>query len=210
LIDFIPSCQEKEEVIMGREATYKVTLSEAAREELTATTRKGKESAREVLFARALLLLDEGEFGIERWKVDVVATAVGMSDRTLEYLKERRVQFGLDAALERKKPCTPSKRRVFDGEFAAQLTRLACSPAPEGWSRWTARLLAEKFVELSSVPTVSVMTVQKTLKKRTCASSEQVLEDSAGRKCGLCCGKGRRSRSLQKTLRHLPVGHLRG
>jgi hypothetical protein len=95
---------------------------------------------------------------LERWKVDVVTTAVGMSDRMLEHLKGRLVKFGLDAALERKKPCTPSKRLVFDGEFAAQLTRLACSPAPEGRARWTVRLLAEKLVELAIVPSVSVMT----------------------------------------------------
>jgi hypothetical protein len=150
---------------MGRQATYKVTLNEEERKELTAMTRKGKESARKVLFSRALLLLDEGEFGVERWKVDAVATAVGMSDRTLEHLKERFVKFGLDAALERRKPCMPGKRLVFDGEFAAQLTRLACSPAPDGRARWTVRLLAEKLVELSIVPSVSVMTVHNTLKK---------------------------------------------
>jgi hypothetical protein len=88
-----------------------------------------------------------------------------MSDRTLEPLKERFVKFGLEAALERRKPCTPSKKWVFDGEFAAQLTRLACSPAPDGRSRWTVRLLAEKLVELSIVPSVSVMTEHNTLKK---------------------------------------------
>jgi hypothetical protein len=150
---------------MGRQASYEVTLDEEEREELTAMTRKGKESARKVLLARALLLLDEGEFGVERWKVDVVATAAGMSDRTLEHLKERFVKFGLEAALERRKPCAPSKKLVFDGEFAARLTRLACSPAPDGRARWTVRLLAEKLVELSIVPSVSVMTVRNTLKK---------------------------------------------
>jgi hypothetical protein len=81
---------------MGRQATYKVTLNEEERKELMATTRKGKESARKVLLARALLLLDEGEVGVERWKVDAVATAVGMSTRTLEHLKERFVKFGLE------------------------------------------------------------------------------------------------------------------
>ena len=150
---------------MGRQATYKVTLSEEERKELTVTTRKGKESAREVLLARALLLLDEGDFGEERWKVGVVATAEGMSERTLEHLKERLVKFGLESALERRRPCLPSRKLVFDGEFAAQLTRLACSQAPDGRGRWTVRLLAEKLVELSIVPSVSVMTVQNTLKK---------------------------------------------
>jgi hypothetical protein len=128
-------------------------------------TRKGKESARKVLLGRALLLLDEGEFGVGWWKRGVVATAGGVTDRTLEHLKERFVKYGLEAALTRKKPCTPSKRLVFDGEFAAQLTRLACSPAPDGRARWTVRLLAEKLVELSIVPSVSVMTVHNALKK---------------------------------------------
>jgi hypothetical protein len=150
---------------MGKQATYKVTLSEEERKELIEMTHKGKEKARKVLLGRALLLLDEGEFGEEHWKVGVVATAVGMSNRTLEHLKERLVKFGLEAALTRKKPCRPSKRLVFDGEFAAQLTRLACSPAPNGRARWTVRLLAEKLVELSIVPSVSVMTVHNTLKK---------------------------------------------
>ena len=152
-------------MILGRRASYKVTLSEEERKELMVMTHKGKESARKVLIGRALLLLDEGEFVVEHWKVDAVATAVGMTDRTLEHLKERFVKFGLEAALERKKPCTPSKRLVFDGDFAAQLTRLACSPAPDGRARWTVRLLAEKLVELSIVPSVSVMTVHNTLKK---------------------------------------------
>jgi hypothetical protein len=163
MLDSFLSSEEEE--IMGKQTTYKVTLSEEEKKELLAMTHKGKENARKVLLGRALLLLDEGEFGVERWKVGVVATAMGMSSRTLEHLKERFVKFGLEAALERKKPCTPSKRLVFDGEFAAQLTRLACSPAPDGRSRWTVRLLAEKLVELSIVPSVSVMTVYNTLKK---------------------------------------------
>jgi hypothetical protein len=56
--------------------------------------------------------------------VDAVATAVGMSNRTLEPLKKRFVKFGMEAARERKKACALSKRLMFDGEFAARLTRL--------------------------------------------------------------------------------------
>jgi hypothetical protein len=58
---------------------------------------------------------------------------------------------------------------VFGGEFEARLTKLACSPAPEGHARWTNRLLAEKLVELKIVGTVSTMTVQRALKKTNCA-----------------------------------------
>lgn len=150
---------------MGRHASYKITLTQEERDELEGMTRKGREAARKVLYARALLLLDEGEGAKEKWNVDAVSSAVGMSDRTIEHLKERFVKYGLDAALERKKPCLPSRRLLFDGEFEARLTQLACSAAPDGRSRWTVRLLRDKLIELEIVPSVSVMTVCNTLKK---------------------------------------------
>ena len=92
---------------------------------------------------------------------------MGMSSRTLEHLKKRMVEEGLDAALERKERETPPRAVIFDGAFEAQLVRLACSPAPAGRSRWTVRLLRDKLIELRSVETVSATTVHKTLKKLT-------------------------------------------
>ena len=96
-----------------------------------------------------------------------MAAALGVTARTLEHLKERFVEEGLEAALERKPRSTPRKV-TFDGEFQARLTALACSPAPAGRSRWTVRLLAEKIVELQIAPAVSTMTVQRALKKTSC------------------------------------------
>jgi hypothetical protein len=150
---------------MGRNATYKITLTQDERNELEGITRRGRESARKILYSRALLLLDEGEHNTEAWQVIKVAVAVGMSSRTLEHLKKRFVLHGLDAALERKAPCRPSREIVFDGEFEANLVKLACSPAPGGRSRWTVRLLRDQLIELKIVPTVSAMTVHNTLKK---------------------------------------------
>jgi len=72
---------------------------------------------------------------------------------------------GLSAATERKERLTPPREIQFGGNFEAQLLALACSKAPEGKSRWTVRLLAEKMVELNMVPSVSPMTVCNTLKK---------------------------------------------
>ena len=63
----------------------------------------------------------------------------------------------------------PSREIVFDGAFAARLTTLACSRAPKGHARWTVRLLAEKVVELKIAPTVSTVTIQRTLKKTNCS-----------------------------------------
>ena len=112
----------------------------------------------------ALLLLDAGEHG-PKWFVEKVAEALGVTTRSLEHLKKRFVEDGLSAAIERKERMTPPREILFGGEFEAQLLALACSEAPEGRSRWTVRLLAEKMVELNIVPSVSPMTVCNTLKK---------------------------------------------
>ena len=90
---------------------------------------------------------------------------MGLTPRALEHLKERFVEHGLKAALERKKTCRTSRKIIFDCDFAARLTRLACSAPPEGRARWTVRLLAEHLVALEVVGSVSTMTVCNTLKK---------------------------------------------
>jgi hypothetical protein len=143
---------------------YKVTLTKEERKELEALATKGKRAARTVLYARALLLLDAGEYG-PKWFVEKVAEAVGMTARSLEHLKKRFVEEGFAVAIERKERLTPPREIQFGGEFEAHLIALACSEAPEGRSRWTVRLLAEKMVELQIVPSVSPMTVCNTLKK---------------------------------------------
>jgi hypothetical protein len=113
---------------------------------------------------RALLLLDAGEYG-PKWLVETVAEAVGTTTRSLEHLKKRFVEEGVSVAIERKERLTPPREIQFGGEFEAHLIALACSEAPEGRSRWTVRLLAEKMVELQIVSSVSPMTVCNTLKK---------------------------------------------
>jgi transposase len=153
---------------------YRVTLSKEEREELEALTRRGKTHARKFIHARALLLCDAGPNG-PAWPVADVATALGVTPRTIENLKKRFVERGLEAALERKQRETPPREVIFDGAFEARLIALACTDAPEGRQRWTVRLLADKAVELNFAPSVSHMTVQRILKKTnlslTCAST---------------------------------------
>ena len=74
-----------------------------------------------------------------------VAEALGVSARTIEHLKRRFVEQGLEFALERKRRVRPPRKVIFDGAFEARLVALACSPAPPGRKRWTLRLLAEKW-----------------------------------------------------------------
>ena len=143
---------------------YKVTLTKEERKELEELSTKGKRAARTVLYARALLLLDAGEYG-QKWIVSKVAEALGTSTRSLEKLKKQFVEEGLWSAIERKQRIKPPREVIFGGEFAAHLLALACSEAPEGRERWTMKLLAEKMVELKFVETVSTMTVCNTLKK---------------------------------------------
>ena len=142
---------------------YRVTLTEEERKDLEAISTKGKRAARTVLYARALLLLDVGEYG-QKWLVAKVAEALGTT-RSLEHLKKRFVEEGLRAAIERKTRIKPPREIQFGGEFEAHLLALACSDAPAGRKRWTVRLLAEKLIELKIVTTVSPMTVCTTLKK---------------------------------------------
>ena len=143
---------------------YIVTLTKEEREELELLSTTGKRAARTVMYARALLLLDAGEYG-PKWLVATVAEALGPTSRSLEHLKKRFVEEGLSAALERKKRETPPREIQFGGEFEAHLLALACSEAPGGRNRWTIRLLAEKLIELEIVESVSPMTVCNTLKK---------------------------------------------
>jgi hypothetical protein len=143
---------------------YRVTLTSEEREELAALTRTVKTNAKRFLYARALLLCDAGQEG-PAWTVADTAEAMGVTPRTIEHLKKRFVEQGLDAALERKKPDEPPREVIFDGVFEARLIALACSEVPEGRRRWTVRLLAEKAVELTFAAKVSHMTVQRVLKK---------------------------------------------
>ena len=142
---------------------YKVTLTEEERVRLEALTRSGKMAASKFVHARALLLCDAGVQG-SAWTVAKVAEALGVTTRTIEHLKARFVEEGIEAALDRK-PSTRTLNITFDGAFDARLTALACSPAPAGRARWTVRLLAEKVVELKIAPKVSVMSIHRALKK---------------------------------------------
>lgn len=143
---------------------YRVTLTPEERNELEAVTRSGRTNAKRFVYARALLLCDAGPEG-PAWTVADAAEALGVTPRTIEHLKKRFVEEGLESALTRKQPEKPPREVIFGGEFEARLIALACSEPPKGRDRWTVRLLAEKAVELELAPSVSHMTVQRTLKK---------------------------------------------
>jgi len=141
-----------------------VTLTEEERCALEGITRKGTHNSRTTILARALLLCDAGSAG-PAWTNVKIVDALGITSRTMEHLKKRFVEEGLDASIHRKAREKPPREIRLDGKFEARLIALACSEVPDGYSRWTVRLLADKAVELQITENVSHMSVHRILKK---------------------------------------------
>jgi len=151
---------------------YTVLLSPDERAWLEEITHKGKQSASKVLQARALLLCDVSEHG-SAWPVYRISEALGLSSGTINNLKKSVVMGGLACAFERKQRETPPREVRYDGAFDAHVVALACSEPPQGYQRWTVRLLATKIVELQIVPEASHMSIQRALKKMNCSLTEK-------------------------------------
>jgi transposase len=143
---------------------YLVTLTPEERQQLTRLTSSGKAAALVLTRARILLKADQAEGG-PAWEDAQIAEALDCGHRTVERIRQRFVEEGLDAALQRKKQGRPSRPRKLDGRDEARLIALACSEPPAGRSAWTLQLLADKLVELRVVDSVCDETVRRVLKK---------------------------------------------
>jgi transposase len=138
---------------------YEVSLDDGQRAELATVVRSGVWPARKVAHARVLLRADEGETDAE------IAEAVDVAVATVERVRKRFAEEGLEAGLGRRpQPPRPGKK-VLDGAGEAHLIALACSAPPEGRPEWTLRLLADRVVELEYADAVSYETVRRVLKK---------------------------------------------
>jgi len=143
---------------------YVVRLSGEERERLESLVRAGKSPAQLLTKARILLKADVSEAG-EGWSDSAISVALDTSINNIGRLRRRMVEEGLEAALKRKHNPNSARKRIFDGAAEAKLIALTCSPAPEGFARWSLRLLEEKVVELNIVKQVSDNTIGRTLKK---------------------------------------------
>jgi hypothetical protein len=141
---------------------YIVRLNEEERRQLTELVTKGKSAASKIRHANILLKADADG---PAWKDERIAEGFFVRVSTVNAVRQRFVQQGLEAALNRKKQDMPSRKRVLDGEKEAKVIALRCNQAPKGHARWTLRLLAEKAVELEIVDSISHETVRQTLKK---------------------------------------------
>jgi hypothetical protein len=152
---------EAEEV--GMRKRYVVVLPEAERAQLHTLIGQGTASARALTHARILLKANQGEAG-PGWTDQAIADALEVHPTTVARVRQLYVTAGLGAAVYRKAP-DRQYRRTLDGEQEARLVALACSAPPEGRSRWTLRLLADRLVELRVVETISYETVRQALKQ---------------------------------------------
>jgi transposase len=143
---------------------YKVTLDAQERQDLHDLIAAGQAAARKLTHARILLKADAAEGG-PAWPDHQIADALEVSVATVERVRQRFVEEGLDAALDRKRRERPAREVKLDGRAEARLIALACSAPPEGRAVWTMRLLADKLVELEVVDSISDETVRLALKK---------------------------------------------
>jgi transposase len=143
---------------------YKVTLTADERQFLHTLVSAGKAAALKLTHARILLKADAAPSG-PAWTDARIAEAIEVNRTTVEQVRQRFVEQGLEAALVRKKQARPSRERKLDGAGEARLIALACSEPPLGRAAWTLRLLAERLVELEVVETISTETVRQALKK---------------------------------------------
>ena len=136
---------------------YIVTLSPEEREELLKLTKAGEISACKMKRAQILLKSDEG------WKDREIIGALNTSGSTVERIRKRYVEGGLEKALN--DDPRPGAKRKLDGRGEAYLLALTCSEAPDDHDHWALRLLADKMVELGYVESLSLEAVRRTLKK---------------------------------------------
>ncbi len=141
---------------------YIVRLTDEEIEYLSETVTKGKAAAYKIKHANILLKADADVSG---WNDGQISEAFSVHECTVAGVRQRFVEEGLEAALGRKKQSAPSRARIPDGEGEARLIAPGRGEPPEGHSRWTLRLLADKAVELEIADSVSYETVRQTLKK---------------------------------------------
>lgn len=143
---------------------YVVRLERSERERLQRMVSVGKGAARKLTHARVLLQADQSTAG-PGWTDERIAEGLSVTTRTIEQIRQRFVEEGLEPALERKKRCRPAVEPLLDGAKEARLIAVSCTKPPEGRRRWTLRLLADRLVELNIVDSISYETVRRTLKK---------------------------------------------
>ena len=141
---------------------YIVRLTAEEQKELENLVKKGKTQAYRIKHANILLAIDADG---PNWPDHQAAKAYKCHENTARNVRQRFVEQGLEAALERKEQQVLSRKRIIDGENEARLISIACSVPPKGCAKWTMQMLADELVVLKIVDSISGQTVWRTLKK---------------------------------------------
>lgn len=143
---------------------YTVTLTKDERNTLELIASKGTHKSQKVINALILLGCDDGEHQDKRSTNEEIARVLKIGMRKIDRIKKRFVEHGLDITLDGMKGGRIYSKKV-DGDFEAHLVALSCSDPPEGFARWSLRLLADKVIELEYIDKVSHETIRQVLKK---------------------------------------------
>jgi len=147
----------------GNMIRYTIKLTKPEVDELMRIINKGIHTSQTFRTAYILLNCDEGEYS-QKVTNEQISNVLKVGMRTIDRVKKRFIEQGLEASLERK-PTTRIYENKVDGEVEAKLIALCCGEPPEGRSKWSLRLLADKMVELKYVDYISHVIVGEVLKK---------------------------------------------
>ena len=142
---------------------YVIELSNQEKVRLMEIVKKGNSPARTILRANILLASDKQNDGY--MTVSEIANAYRTTPTTVQTVRASYCKKGLEATITRKKRETPPIPAKVTGEVEAHIIALACGQPPEGYSRWTLRLLANKTIELGYIESISHVTISTILKK---------------------------------------------
>ena len=142
---------------------YRVKLTAEEQQELKALVSRGRAAAYRQTHARILLLSDDAQ-GDRAMKDEEIARSLRIGCATVERVRRRCVEEGVEAALGRKEQLNRRQKKL-DGQGEAHLVALACAEPPQGRVSWTLKLLADRLVECEIVESISPETVRQTLKK---------------------------------------------
>jgi hypothetical protein len=151
---------------------YTVTLTKDERSNLQQIAKKGTHKSQKVINSLILLGCDEGEYQDKKSTNEELARVLKIGMRKIDRIKKRFVEDGLDITLNGLKGSRVYAKRV-DGDFEAHLVALSCSDPPDGFSKWSLRLLADKVVELEYIDKVSHETIRQVLKKTKSSLGEE-------------------------------------
>ncbi len=161
---------------------YRVALEREERKELEGVVQKGNHKAQKVLNALVLLNCDQGRFQDHPMKNEDISAVLRISMRKIDRVKKRFVEEGLETALTGHKAERVYEKKA-DGDFEAHLIALSCSEPPEGFARWTLRMLANRAVALNYIENISYETVRRVLKKRNKTLEAARMGHSTGGQC---------------------------